>query len=193
MPLQNDRAFHSELGAPSLHFAATLGGRHRVAPVERLSAPSRLGEWFSGEGLLSTAPPVAPEELAEAVVLREAIFRTVTAAMRGEPLPSRDVATINSFADDEPPHAVLRSDGTAVRTSLVPVRAALAAIARDAIDVVTRRARELRVCEGEDCSGIFLDASHGKRRRWCSMSRCGNRAKVSAYRKRAGNERRLTR
>jgi predicted RNA-binding Zn ribbon-like protein len=185
MLTRDEEFITSDLGATSLQFAGTVGYRKDSAPVERLVAPARLAQWFVYEGLLSEAPPVSPDELTAAIVLREAIYRTVNAAMRAEPLPERDVATINSFADDEPPRTVLRADGTATRTATAPVHAALAAVARDAIDVVTRHASELHACEGDRCSGIFIDTSRGRRRRWCSMARCGNRAKVWAFRNRA--------
>lgn len=37
----------------------------------------------------------------------------------------------------------------------------------------------VRACPGDDCGWLFLDRSG--RRRWCSMSACGNRAKVRAH------------
>jgi predicted RNA-binding Zn ribbon-like protein len=37
----------------------------------------------------------------------------------------------------------------------------------------------------ERCRMLFLDRSRGRRRRWCSMAECGNRAKVAAHRERA--------
>jgi predicted RNA-binding Zn ribbon-like protein len=182
-----DKTLHADLGAPSLHFAATVGSRLTETPYDRLDAPERLGEWFVGEELLSEAPPVTAEELVAACVLREAIYRVMRAAVQSEPLPERDVATINSYADDEPPRAILRADGTAVRTATAPVHAALAAVARDAVEVLTRHAKDLHACQATDCSGMFIDTSRGKRRRWCSMTRCGNRAKVAAFRNRASS------
>ncbi len=37
-------------------------------------------------------------------------------------------------------------------------------------------------CEGPTCSLWFLDISKNHKRRWCSMSVCGNRAKAAAHR-----------
>jgi predicted RNA-binding Zn ribbon-like protein len=37
-------------------------------------------------------------------------------------------------------------------------------------------------CEGKLCTLLFLDKTHGRARRWCSMSICGNRAKQAALR-----------
>jgi len=42
----------------------------------------------------------------------------------------------------------------------------------------------IKACEGQDCTLIFADHTRAHGRRWCSMGICGNRAKVSAHRKR---------
>ncbi|HIC14689.1 MAG TPA: CGNR zinc finger domain-containing protein, partial [Gemmatimonadetes bacterium] len=39
----------------------------------------------------------------------------------------------------------------------------------------------IRQCASEDCIYWFLDTSKSGRRRWCSMARCGNRAKVAKH------------
>jgi predicted RNA-binding Zn ribbon-like protein len=135
-------------------------------------------------GTLTFEPTVDPEALAGAVVLQDAIQRCCVAACSAEPMPRRDVETINSYASDEPPVPILRVDGAAVYGAIDPARAGLAALARDAIETVARHPRELRTCEGSGCGAFFLDLSRGKGRRWCSMARCGNRVKVAALRRR---------
>lgn len=42
----------------------------------------------------------------------------------------------------------------------------------------------IKNCEGPTCSLYFLDVSKNHKRRWCSMSVCGNRAKAAAHRAR---------
>ena len=42
----------------------------------------------------------------------------------------------------------------------------------------------IKACEGHLCTLIFADHTRAHGRRWCSMGICGNRAKVSAHRKR---------
>lgn len=65
--------------------------------------------------------------------------------------------------------------------------AALSVLARDAIDLFGGPlARRVRVCAAEDCGLLFVDASRPGRRRWCSMQRCGNLAKVRKHRAAAG-------
>ncbi|MBB3148523.1 putative RNA-binding Zn ribbon-like protein [Phyllobacterium trifolii] len=41
---------------------------------------------------------------------------------------------------------------------------------------------DVKACEGHDCTLLFVDRTRGKRRRWCSMAVCGNRAKQAAFR-----------
>ncbi|WP_312639773.1 CGNR zinc finger domain-containing protein [Streptomyces sp. RLA2-12] len=59
-------------------------------------------------------------------------------------------------------------------------------MARDAVLLVggplLARVKE---CENPECSLLFLDDSQARRRRWCSMDRCGNLAKVAGYRSRS--------
>jgi predicted RNA-binding Zn ribbon-like protein len=143
-----------------------------------------LGRLLVAVGALSTQPAVRPEEVADAAVLRAAIARCGHAAADGAQLPEGDVATINSFAGDEAPVPVLRSDGSRVLAATDPVRAALAAVARDAIETLASARGTLRVCEGPRCEVIFVDRSRAGKRRWCSMTRCGNLTKVTAFRRR---------
>ena len=147
-----------------------------------LTGGSELASALVKLDVLSVAPVVRPEDLASAATLRDALRRTMAAAGAGDGLVPRDVETLNSYAADEPPIVALSPQGGLLHVATDPVRCALAAIARDGIGVIARRARDLRRCEG--CNAYFLDDSRGRRRRWCSMERCGNRAKVAGYRAR---------
>ena len=67
----------------------------------------------------------------------------------------------------------------------------LAAIARSAAELIAEGAStRLRVCSNPDCGLFFYDTSRTRRRRWCSMSRCGNRHKVRAFSRRQSAGRR---
>jgi predicted RNA-binding Zn ribbon-like protein len=61
----------------------------------------------------------------------------------------------------------------------------LAAIARSAAELIAEGATSrLRICSNPGCGLFFYDTSRTRRRRWCSMSRCGNRHKVAAFSRR---------
>ncbi len=67
----------------------------------------------------------------------------------------------------------------------------LAAIARSAAELISEGASaRLRICSNPDCGLFFYDTSRTRRRRWCSMSRCGNRHKVAAFSRRHSAARR---
>ena len=58
-------------------------------------------------------------------------------------------------------------------------------IVRDIADYLTSdHIEKTRTCASDDCDLYFVNQSRNGRRRWCSMSTCGNRAKVNAYLKR---------
>ncbi|MEV7320042.1 CGNR zinc finger domain-containing protein [Streptomyces sp. NPDC093970] len=65
------------------------------------------------------------------------------------------------------------------RSLVTPVAAAAAdLLAHGNADLVHR-------CAGETCDLWFYDRTKSHRRRWCSMTTCGNRTKVRAHRARA--------
>ncbi|CAN7370349.1 CGNR zinc finger domain-containing protein [Mesorhizobium caraganae] len=43
---------------------------------------------------------------------------------------------------------------------------------------------DVKACEGPACTLLFVDRTRGRKRRWCSMALCGNRAKQAAHRQR---------
>jgi predicted RNA-binding Zn ribbon-like protein len=67
----------------------------------------------------------------------------------------------------------------------------LAAIARSAAEIISEGPSVcLRVCSNPSCGLFFYDTSRTRRRRWCSMSSCGNRHKVAAFSRRHSTPRR---
>lgn len=182
-------------GRPCLDFVATLGRRYGT-PVERLPDPAALARWI-GEAGLSTATGADGEpvratagDLAQAHTLREAVHRLVRAAMDGVPPDPADAALVNEEAAR--PDLAPQLDESAMPQP--PLRwkaervapAALATVARDAVLLVTGPLlARVKKCENPDCSLLFLDDSQARRRRWCSMDRCGNLAKVAGYRSRS--------
>jgi predicted RNA-binding Zn ribbon-like protein len=67
---------------------------------------------------------------------------------------------------------------TAVAAILTPVAEAFAALFAEGERSLVRE------CEAETCSLWFYDRTKAHLRRWCSMDRCGARAKAAAYRAR---------
>jgi predicted RNA-binding Zn ribbon-like protein len=63
----------------------------------------------------------------------------------------------------------------------IPVR-----ITASLLDLIeSGRWAQVSQCRGQRCGWLYLDPSPTRRRRWCSMDDCGNRAKVRRFRSRA--------
>jgi predicted RNA-binding Zn ribbon-like protein len=62
----------------------------------------------------------------------------------------------------------------------------LVPIAESAADLLTSDdLTMLKKCQGPHCILFFYDTTKNHRRRWCSMTACGNRAKVAAHYRRS--------
>ncbi|MFC8372622.1 MULTISPECIES: ABATE domain-containing protein [unclassified Streptomyces] len=164
-------------------------------PVERLGSVEVLRAWITGSGLVPAGTALAHADTSWPVAFRELRGR-LAPLVRGRPapgVPSYDLALarVNELARAAPPvpRAVPGEDGVLVRRlDGPPGRAALlAAVARDAVDLLTDPVAlgSLRQCEGDNCPIVYLDTSRGRRRRWCSSEICGNRERVARHRRRA--------
>ncbi|MEU8623151.1 ABATE domain-containing protein [Streptomyces sp. NPDC048623] len=120
--------------------------------------------------------------------LRDCVAELVTAQVGGHPARPAALELLNALAAAAPPapRAVRNRSGLLVRTlgGEPDCRALLAAVARDAVELLTDPAARalLRRCEGPGCRRCYLDTSRGRRRRWCSSEECGNRARVARHR-----------
>jgi predicted RNA-binding Zn ribbon-like protein len=172
-------------GALALDFVNTVDPLVGPDAQEFLDRPAALADWAALAGL---EPPPAPtaEDLARALAVRRdlhAVFGSV--ATGGEP-PEDALTRIHGAYAEALGRALLvaAEDGYAWRpaaadTVLWPVLAS-------AVELLTSAAlRRVKECENHaSCGWLFLDASRGGTRRWCSMSGCGARAKMRRYRAR---------
>ena len=176
-------------GRASLDLIATLGKRH-ADPVERLPDGTAAAAWLVQSGVLpeQARPVVTARQLADLRALREVINRLVRAAMAGRRLGRSDVAALNGSAARPGLVPTLVRPGVMQLTwgSDDPVDVGTSHIARDAVTLLAEEesAHRIKECANPDCSLLFLDDSQSLRRRWCSMDRCGNLAKIHAYRRR---------
>lgn len=180
-------------GRPCLDLVNTLRDRYRGGR-ELLVAPDRLAEWLREAGLHADGVP-SGAHVEFACELREAIDRALQARAQGLGIAESDVDLINGAAGAENRAAVrlrVRSDGSVEAWRPPPedpVRAALAAVAVDAIELLaTEPFPRIAVCAFHLCGIRFLDVSPARNRQWCSMARCGNRAKARQHyaRRKAG-------
>jgi predicted RNA-binding Zn ribbon-like protein len=175
-------AFDFIAGRLALDFVATVSERG-TTDLERLSTPADLTDWIEQADLVDRRLPVTDADLTEARRLREAIYATVTAWTREANPADRHRRVVNAAAAMDPPTPALTRDGRTHRDG--DVRAVLAQLARDAIDLAdSPDLAMVRWCADPLCTRPFVDRSRGHRRRWCGMRGCGDRAKAAAYRRR---------
>ncbi len=180
-----DLPFHFTSGRLCLDAVASLGARSQER-LERWPAPEDLGRWCVEAGLLDVAPAVTTDDLEAARRLREAVYRLVQAAREDLPLPAPDVDLVNGWAARPALAPQLKPQGRErIWRAEAPLEAVLATIARDAVDLLAGDLLgRIRECAEESCTVLFIDSSRPGKRRWCSMSRCGNRVKKQAFRQR---------
>ncbi len=171
------------------------------ARVERLSEPGDLDAWFSEAGVhpegtvTDLSARLQERLLVDAHALRTAL-ETCAEALRAEaPAPQAAVETINGILATDPHSIALQIDGPSFERVEVPhpveTSALLAPVARAAVELLTTAAPDrVDQCDDPECVLWYLDTTRNGRRRWCSMNRCGNRAKVAAhYRRTKARER----
>lgn len=167
----------------ALDFPATLAARLRAEPRELLPTPHDLGRWLVAAGLAASVPPVTEEELGQARELREALYRLAMARLNGQPFPEPDRALLNRWAAGRTPAPCLEMEGMSWTREDAP--ALLALVAREAVELLGGElGGRVRQCAGEGCALLFVDTSRKGGRKWCSMSGCGNKAKVASFRER---------
>jgi predicted RNA-binding Zn ribbon-like protein len=180
LPLAEQLRF--DAGCPALNLLATLGYRGTADPVERLTSPARLTDWLAANDLPVVDVDARAVTLTRA--LREAAYASLAAVAANCAPHSADVATLNRWATQPAPTPALTlgPNGVAWGPVQPTIRTVLAGLARDLAAVAVDQPTALRMCAAEVCRMLYLDRSRGRRRRWCSMGRCGNVAKVARHR-----------
>jgi predicted RNA-binding Zn ribbon-like protein len=180
--VNEERAFRLASGHRALDFLATLRDRHRE-PVECLRTPADLDRWLT-IAALDGGDRATSHDLAEAQKLRETINRLVRAVLATGSPAAADMRKLNAWALR--PSLAPQAGGGLELHWTGPVEAALALVAREAVELLTDSERSLiRECEAApSCSRLYLDRSPGRRRRWCHMDWCGSSSKMANYRSR---------
>lgn len=172
------RTFEFKGGTLALNFVDTVA--YRQGPcVDLLGEPADLATWATLAGYeIGGAPSVAALEGARK--LREAIWRSLGAAMEGRGPEKGDAEIINAAARQTPFRPQFTDDGM-THTAEKPLDALLSGVAADAILRLQPEARaRLRRCPG--CQMYFFDTSPPGKRVWCSSAvGCGNQFKKKRH------------
>ena len=181
-------------GLLALDFVNTASGRETEGFRENLRNAADLVAWARHAAVFDEAaevrlqrrcedePPFARRLMAEALRLRDAIFR-LDAALAQNRGPAQD--DIDMIAAT---HAACLGRGRLTTqdggfgwtwdVESAPEASILGPIAASAMALITTADRaRLKQCQGHHCGWLFLDTTKSNNRRWCEMDVCGNRAK----------------
>ena len=186
-------------GCLCLDFVNTVGGRDAAgAPLrEKLAAYPDLLVWSAAAGdrraaaslvpLARRNPAAAAAAMDRAIHLREALYRIFRCTMDQRRPKEPDLALLRDHLAGARAHQVFAAQGRAFAwifphpsqsfdRVLWPVALSAAGL------LASPDLPKVRQCAGGDCGWLFLDTSRNRRRQWCDMRDCGNRAKVRRFR-----------
>jgi predicted RNA-binding Zn ribbon-like protein len=187
-----------------LDFINTLD--NRPVPERRLEligSYDDLVDWAVQAGALSSMqrnallreaeehPRDATAVHAEAVELRECLYRMLTAITKNRRVSEEDLDAFNAYLGEALSHLELQPAQRSFRLSWpqggLELRSILWIIVRAASDLLTSAdLKDVRECGVATCRWLFVDRSKNHSRRWCDMRVCGNRIKARKfYRRRA--------
>lgn len=132
---------------------------------------------------------LASRLLSEAHALRETIYEIGAALARRDTPREEDRAALTAVHAHCLGRARLSTSGGGFAWTWDPgaalVEAVLGPIALSALSVMTQQdLARVKRCEGDHCGWLMFDTTKNRRRRWCEMEVCGNRAKMRAFRAR---------
>lgn len=183
-------------GNACLDFVNTLDDRH-IKPKELLETYIDLARFGEDAGLLQpnqvdrlyersyANPERAQQALRAGRELREAIHDVFWAIINQRAVPAMALARLNEYAQVAAGHMLLVpvKDRLEWRyDELLDFDTVLWPIARSAVDLLASdQLTYVRACSSKACEWFFLDTSKNHHRRWCDMTKCGNRAKVQRF------------
>jgi predicted RNA-binding Zn ribbon-like protein len=153
--------------------------------TEELDTPAALTAWMRGRGIDPGA--CGEQDFAEALLLREAL-RDVCSAHAGTDVPPDRLALLDRLLAGAPLLLSLDARGAAMVVPAPGLTGAAALAAHVAAAIAAGSAdgtwQRLKACASDTCRWAYYDRSPAGRSRWCTMSLCGSRAKMRAYRSR---------
>jgi predicted RNA-binding Zn ribbon-like protein len=196
---------------PALDFLNTVGAPFDE-DIEWLGSGEALLEWLEAAGLLPHKQAVScrknfsKKELdkaaAEAISLREWFrqFLMEQAEYERWNFEENDMKRINEILQSGQYQFQLETKKTILNAQDSPLGLRGDCQIRKAEDLLfpialkvaeflsSAHHEDTRKCAGETCTLWFVDVTKNKKRRWCDMKICGNRAKAAAFRARKAKD-----
>lgn len=160
-------------GRPSLDLCNT-----RLPTDDLLATPDDVTAWLAAAGLATPVAAPCDQDVQRVRALRDDLR---VAFVAHDPRSVADI--VGEWLTGAPGHLAIDRDS--LRASFCPDVATctclLVPALLDAIDLARDGIGRVRECAAPDCTMIYWDGSRNGSRRWCSMERCGARAKAHTY------------
>jgi predicted RNA-binding Zn ribbon-like protein len=158
---------------------------HRGEDLDTDPPAEVIRDFLVERGVLRRDERFTEDDRETYLVLRDAI-RHLIMANEGDPLGADDAQAIDTIglAAGLHPHfhvgraPTLEPKGEGVAAAFGRI------VAIAFVGAFDGSLAHLKLCASETCRAVFYDRSKNHSGRWCSMSTCGNRAKVRAWRER---------
>ena len=155
---------------------------------DTFDTPAGLASWLAERSLLAEDGRVTGADVAFATEVREAIRQLLLAHNDCAAEDGKALAVLDAAAQRAGLCVRFRGGTSQVEPSASGVAGAVGRVLGCVADAMADGTWErLKACRAEDCHWGYLDTAKNHSRAWCSMSSCGNRAKVNAYRERHGS------
>jgi len=170
-------------GHPFLSFLNTVADDGKTRQINSFQNPTVLMRLLEEEGFSEPSEPVSAMQIRTILTLRETAY-AVFSAIAGNRVPGREdmlflTAAMKAVYQDA--DLMIGVGGLSVAASpLGRVQEQLVL----SMDELLRSDQFGRLRECRRCTHLFIDKGRGVGRRWCSMARCGNRAKAESFRAR---------
>ncbi len=153
--------------------------------TDLLTDSASVSRWLESQGL-SLAQALNNNDLEQLRELRLLIRHWVLRPPQNERDTNNRVNALNPYLRQHQPAKRLCVDSDGFHLDTIDQKLNAQELMRKIADdfanlLVKETLSRVKQCSGERCILVFLDTSKSKRRRWCSMESCGNRAKASAF------------
>ena len=170
-------------------------------PVDKIPTLDDALVWFVDRGVIhlegadrvraqaASHPQAAARDLARIRAARGALREVADAIAEHRAPRDGSLDTVNrALHARQVIELVPATDGVSVDHRHVgdPIDDALARLADPLVrELTSGQPERIRICANDTCRWVFYDHSRTRRRRWCDMATCGNRAKAARHRARA--------
>jgi predicted RNA-binding Zn ribbon-like protein len=196
---QTSRTWHADSfvgGALCLDFANTVGGTHKERTPSYLESYADLLSWARAASAVEAVDAAflawraeqegqaAAQVLAQALEFREALYRLLSAQAAGGFADDGDLTLLNRAHARSLEKMAIEPEGAGFAWRWVgaadDLERPLWPVLHSAAELLTGPDLTL-LRECGRCAWLFLDRSKNRRRRWCKMEACGNRAKSQRH------------